>query len=117
MKTKKLLVPLLGFLLSACAGVTLPNTEACAVAGVLGAGANCAMTLSDKTREMDVLEFIQWLEPQKDRGPAICQSSEDYEKIKTALEQACAILENRCTKEMIAALKNVDRRLALLVQP
>lgn len=47
---------------------------------------------------------MEWLEPQEGRGGAICRSDEDFTKQKTALEQACALLKNRCTPEMKEAI-------------
>ncbi len=114
MKTKKLLVISLALgslVLSACAKVQVKNKEWCSVAGVLGAGADCAETLTTKTREMDVTEFIQWLEPTSERGPAICMSSEDALETKNEIEQACAILKNKCTAEEKAAIRRVSKRL------
>ncbi len=112
-------------LLANCASTEVPNTEVCAVAGVLSAGMDCAETLTAKTRSMDLHQAITFLEPQEEitnpdgtvtpaRGAALCQSSEDWGEMKTALEQACKILGPRCTYEMhqaIAAASSVIDRL------
>lgn len=97
-------------MLSACAHVEIPETEGCVVAGVLAAGADCATT-AGVTREMTVDEFITWLEPNEERGAAVCQSAADYVKIKIALEQACEILKTRCTKKMRRELKRLSMLL------
>lgn len=97
--------------LSSC--VTLPNTEVCTVAGLFTAGAICAETLTPKTRDMPFEMLIEYLEPQTERpdpehpgqtlparGGAICQTAEDYGKIKTVLEQACRELGSKCSYEL-----------------
>jgi len=76
----------------------------------MAAGANCAHTLSDETREMTLPELIEWLEPNKDKGPAICQSAEDFNKNKTSLEQACKMLGAGCRYQtMKGAFRRIER--------
>jgi hypothetical protein len=94
------------------------------VAGVLAAGANCAETQTSKVRHMDIAEFITFLEPrdatetEKEKGPAICQSSQHFGDMKTALEVACEMLKERCTYEMQQALKRAGEiQKILLVKP
>ena len=76
------------------------------MSGKLSAGADCANTLKPGGRSMTLTEFIEFLEPspaigdKPEKGPAICQSSDDWNKLKTALEQACALLKDQCTYEM-----------------
>jgi len=113
----------------ATAGCTIkiPNVKVCAVAGIMAAGADCAYTLSDETEELSLKEFINFLEPQVEkpdpdnpgemipaRGPALCQSTEDYTKIKIALEQACKKLGSGCSKELRKALKSASKRMSKL---
>jgi hypothetical protein len=98
-------------LAGSCAHVQVPNVEKCGVLSHLEAGASCAETLTDKRRRMTYQEFRDWLEPGQDKGPALCQSSVDESKTKTALEQACRMLGNRCTYEMQAALGKYKRAL------
>lgn len=101
-----------------CMSVRIPNTEVCAVSGRLAMGANCANTLTDQTRQLNLGEFIDFLEPRVSptgdvvKGPALCMSTVDFEKLKTAIEQACQLLEQRCTYEMQEAIRfangNID---------
>lgn len=112
------LIMLLSFVAlgSSCAHVQLPDTEACAVAGKVINGATCNYTISDKPRKMTFDEFIHWLEPdiQNQRGAAICQSSNDWVKIKVALEQACYLLKRRCSLEMQQAIQKLSDRILYL---
>lgn len=94
---KSLLLSL--FLLTASC-VTLPNNKLCSVSGVLADGAICATSISHETSELTLDEFILFLEPTEARGGAICQSAEDWGRLKTALEKACRLLGNRCTPEL-----------------
>jgi hypothetical protein len=109
--------------LSGCA-TTVPNTRVCAVAGVLTAGADCAHTLSDETESLTLEQFIDFLEPAPERpdpahpgqvlparGPAMCQSADDWGKAKTALEQLCEKAGSRCTYEMKQKLAEVAGRI------
>lgn len=129
MPTKKLYLIWFSFLsLSSCRTVEVKDTEVCAVAGIISAGADCAHTLKTETREMPVADFIAWLEPQAERtdpttgvttparGPALCQSAEDYVKVKTALEQACRALKGRCTAEMRDVLQLVTHNVEVLLK-
>lgn len=92
-----------------CAHIKVPNTEVCAVAGVVAAGADCAETQTKKTRSMNMDMFIEWLEPDEktQRGAALCQSSDDWNKQKTALETACRKLGVGCTYEMKKVIASV----------
>lgn len=107
--------------LSGCAQIKVKNTELCAVAGRLKAGADCVNTLNDDERSMNLDEFITFLEPQREvkdaktgkvikaeRGAALCQSSDDFNATKTSLEQACNLLKNACTFEMKAAIQKLS---------
>lgn len=105
--------------LPSCAGIEIKNGEVCTVAGVLQAGADCAETLTPKTRSMNFEALVDYLEPQlekkdakgkivsPERGGAIIMSADYFNHIKTKLEQACSLLGDRCTyeiKEQIATL-------------
>lgn len=82
-------------------------------------GASCAETLSPNTRDMSLDEFLDFLEPQEEkiddkgnvlapaRGGAICQSASDWNRQKTALEQACNLLGKSCSYEMREVLQKV----------
>ncbi len=98
--------------------VVVPNTEACTTAGTLAAGAFCAETLTGKTRDMTTDQFFDYLEPQAARpdpenpghdlparGGAVCQTVDDWNAQKTALEQACRILGKNCTYELRLVIK------------
>src|SRR5689334_11961796 len=104
MRTGLLCLSLSALLLS-CAGVEIPNTRVCVVAGKLSAGGDCAYTGSATTEQMSFEEFVDFLEAREERpdpkdpakrlpakGAALCQSSEDWTRAKTALEQACKLL-------------------------
>lgn len=106
-------------LLSGC-GITIPNTRVCAVSGLMTAGADCAWTLSDETEEMNLDQLIEFLEPRvatetlPARGAAICQSAEDWNKQKTALEQACKKMGRWCTFEVKAMAESMQARVDAL---
>lgn len=111
---------------SGCSTVQVPNTEACSVAGVLIAGADCSETTSNRTRSMSMAEFLDWLEPQaevrdekgnvtrKSRAGALCQSAEDYKRQKTAMEQACYKLGKMCSYEIKQLIHEMDKRIEKL---
>ncbi len=97
------------------------------VAGVMAAGADCNHTLQEKPRSMNLDEFIEFLEPQAKvidpntgqvikpaRGPALCQSSDDWNKMKTALEQACKKLGPWCSYEIKTYIQRASKNLASL---
>lgn len=65
-------------------------------------------------------EAIEWLEPQPERpdpknpskklparAGAVMRSDEDFTRYKIALEQACALLKDRCTPEMKETIASV----------
>lgn len=116
MQKRRLLILCAIVALSGCrAGhVTVPNTEACTVAGVLAAGAFCAETITGQTRDMTLDEYFDFLEPKEAhddvpaRAGAVCQSADDWGAQKTALEQACRVLGKRCTYELREVIKNMD---------
>ncbi len=117
-------------LLVSCAGPKIkdPDTKVCTVAGIIGAGLDCATTNTGKISSMDFYQMVDFLEPQKERpdpdhpgqklparAGAIIISDEDYTAKKEAFEQACVELKNRCTPQMKAAFTtptaNVDALL------
>jgi hypothetical protein len=86
----------------------------------MSAGAICAETLTGNTRSMSLDEYIDFLEPQLERqdpknpgkklparAGAMCQSSDDWNAQKTALEQACRKLGKSCTYEARKALQKL----------
>jgi hypothetical protein len=111
--------------------VTIPNMRDCSVAGKLSTGMNCADTETPSTYQLDFRETVDFLEPQPERtcvpkfqgmnvcasdqthgalavlpkrSGAIMQSADDYAKRKSALEEACRVLGNRCSPEIQQAL-------------
>ena len=110
------------FLLASCARVPVPNARECVAAGLVTLGADCAETNTGKTSEMSFEEFMEWLEPQPatDKKPAragaVCRSDEDFTKMKTALEQACALLKNRCTPEMKSEIERQTGNVSQLLK-
>lgn len=100
-------------LLPSCPGenIKVYNTNLCSVSGSLSKGMICAETLTRKTSEINLEQTIKFLEadPNTGKGAALCQSSDDWRKNLTTLEQACAALKNRCKPELrslIAVIKN-----------
>lgn len=125
--TNWLFPSLVALLLSGCAAITVPNTRFCSVAGTISAGADCAYTLTDRTEEMDLEEFIDFLEPQlerpdpkkpgailPERGGAICRSSQDEAALMIALEQACRKLGTTCQPQVLKQIKSARSRAARL---
>lgn len=93
----------------------------------MAAGADCDHTLSDQPRSMSLDEFIKFLEPQfevKDpktgkvvspaRGAALCQSADDWNSLKTSLEQACKKMGNLCKFEIQKKIADAGNRLDAL---
>lgn len=111
--------------LSACEEIEIKNTELCSVAGRMKAGADCFNTLNDNERSMTLDEFITFLEPQrevkdaktgkvlqKERGAALCQSSDDFTATKTVLEQACMLLKKRCSFEIKTTIEKMNKKIS-----
>lgn len=99
-------------ILSGCA-IIQPNVKLCSVAGVMSAGADCVNTLDDKNEELNLDQWITFLEPQltPPRGAAMCLSSEDFSKIKTFIDQACAKLGTSCKQEAVETIAMVSARI------
>lgn len=115
--------------------IVIPNTNPCAVAGVMSAGGICAETLTDIKRDLTLDEWLDFLEPQEartcvpvpgmpvcsnpplpgtpvllpERGPGIVLSSIDYEKQKTALDQACRALGRNCSYALKQQIRSMER--------
>jgi hypothetical protein len=92
------------------------------VAGTITAGADCAWTSTGETEELNFDLFMDFLEPQPEKpgpngtiipakGPAICISSQDFAKLKTATEQLCAKVGSACTKETKAKMEELSLRI------
>lgn len=61
-------------------------------------------------------QFIDFLEAKPDSPPdhpakaaAICMSANDFNDLKTSLEQLCRKLGNRCNYELKKAIQNMAR--------
>ena len=80
----------------------MPNIKICSVAGIIGAGANCAYTLDSRTEEMNLDQLIDFLEPNEEteKAGAMIMSAKAFQKIKTEFEKACRRLGGRCKKDM-----------------
>lgn len=94
-----------------CSSVLIKNTELCAVAGDLSAGAICANTLKPDTRDMTLDEFIVFLSPNEKKGAAICTSSHDFNEMKTSLEVACRLLESKCSYELKQTIDAIKKKI------
>lgn len=97
--------------------VPVPNTKYCAVAGKLAAGMSCGETLNDNITRMPLADTIAFLEPQQKtdtqpaRGGAICMSADDFNKIKTAVEQLCKKVGSMCTYETKKKIAEVSAKI------
>lgn len=92
---------------SACA--TVHDHRTCSVAGILSAGGICSHTLTSQTEDMTEDEFLDFLEAMPERpdpnhpgktlpahAAAIVMSADDWNEMKTELEQACRELGSHC---------------------
>lgn len=94
-------------ILQSCGSVKLHDTRACAIAGVVEAGADCVTSLSGKKYQLTFDELIDLLQPNEERGGAIIIPVEDFIELKNTIEIACKKL--RCKKETKEKyLKNID---------
>lgn len=100
--------------------VSIPNGTACSLAGKWEAGAFCAETITGIKSELTLDEYLDFLTPQDERpdpldptktlparAGAVCQSTFDWGRQKTALEQACRILGKRCPYELHQTIKTM----------
>lgn len=120
-------------LLLSCSTVPIPNSKEGTVAGVVQAGMDFAETNTGKIHELSMQEMFDFLEPQNARrcvpvpgfnvcaddqtqgqpvdlparAGALCRSDDDFTAQKIAVEQACALLKNRCTPEMKEEISRV----------
>lgn len=101
---RRLLLSLLGILALSSCRVSFPDVQLCSVAGVIMAGADCSYTGHEENSEMQAKEFIDWLE-----NGAICMSSADRAREKSAIESACVKLGNACSFEVKQLIQTMDR--------
>lgn len=98
---KKLLFLLLFTLpLASCQTVTVPNITDCTLYGQLINGGFCAETQTQTSVDLNPDDYLAFLEASPTKGPAVCQSSDDYDKITTTLDLMCRLLGNDCTLEI-----------------
>ena len=90
-------------LLSSCK-VEFPDVQICSVAGIFAAGMDCSYTGHEENTEMDAKAMIEFLE-----DGAVCMSSEDRAREKTAVEQACVKLGSQCTFEIKQLISKMDK--------
>jgi len=81
---------------------------------MMKAGANCVWSLSEDTREMDMDELFDFLEPNEERGGAMCMSTAHWEELKTAVEQLCKKLGTKCTMETKRLIETIKRNIEKL---
>lgn len=105
MRLNLLYLILLGSAVNGC--VDIKDSTTCTVAGVLSAGAICSHTLTAEISDLNFDEFVTFLEPQDDRGGAICMSARDWGTMKTELEEACRQIGAGCTYQVKQLLKNM----------
>lgn len=101
--------------LSGCT-VTLPNARVCTVAGTMSAGANCAYMNTPEIEQLDLDQWMAFLEPNAEtqKSGALCISDKDFRDIKTALEQACSKMGTACTKDTKKNLAQVSAKIDLI---
>jgi hypothetical protein len=86
---------------------------------VLSQGADCVTSLSGKHEELNLDQFIDFLEPQPEkinpdgtktpeRGAAVCLSADDWIALKTAIQQLCEKVGSFCTKEVKQEIAQVN---------
>jgi len=113
MKLKKLsqiLLCLIQLVVISCGSISLKNGTVCSVTSTLQNGMDCAETLTTKTKSIDFDEMVEFLEPNEDefRAGALCMSTIDWNILKTTLDQACSLLENRCTKKIKKQIESIE---------
>lgn len=79
-------------------------------------GALCQNSVSDKNRQLSNKQWIEFLEPMQDdpktpevdegKGPALCVSSKDFARVKTAIEQLCEAKKSQCRFEEVQRVFN-----------
>lgn len=124
MKNINKLFLVLSVLLCSCS-IPIPNTRVCTASGWVLNGADCAYTLSDKVEHIEFNEFMDFLEPKDEqpdlehpdrvipaRGGALCQSAEDWNAQKTALEKLCRKYKGACNYQIQKAVERVNRLVA-----
>lgn len=100
--------------------MTIPNTKLCSAAGIMSAGGICSETQTEKTYDLTLEQWIDFLEDQPERpdpahpgetlpahAAAICQSAQDWDANMTALEVACRRLGKYCGYELRVAIKRM----------
>lgn len=98
-------------LVSSCGSIKIENAEVCSVKSFLQDGMFCAETLTQNKRELTFDEMVEFLEPNQDtmKGAALCMSLFQWNQMKTSLEQACELLDDRCTYNMKEHIQGLER--------
>lgn len=94
------------FIASSCGSLTLKDTKACTVSGVLSAGVNCVSAVSGTKTQLTFEELIDMLEPNSERAGAVIIPFNDYIEIKKSIETACTYV--RCKKKSTLIIKNIE---------
>ncbi len=94
------------FTASSCGTVTLKDTKACTVSGVLSAGVNCVNAVSGTKTQLTFEELVDMLEPTSERAGAVIIPFDDYIEIKKTIESACVYV--RCKKKSTKIIKNIE---------
>lgn len=106
--------------------MTIQDTTACTVNGVISRGATCASTVSSVQTQLTLAEVLDILEARPERPdpqhpglvlPAhpsgVFESAEDYASDSSELQQACRDLGTRCS---YAAKQAIERRQNTLIK-
>lgn len=105
--------------LCSCNTVEVPDVEWCSSIGRFGA--ICQNSISDNRRRLTVDQWLDFLEALPDdpstpineeKGPALCATTNDFRRVKVALEQLCEKAGWQCTLEQKKALEKADRKLS-----
>lgn len=103
---------ILTLLLSGCAGMTVPDIEVCGVTGELQNGMMCATSLSNKEKDLNFDQTLDFLQPSEEHGAALCMSSIHWTEIKNAIETACMLLgKKRCKKKAQEKIAEISRTI------
>ena len=101
--------------LQSCGSVKIKDTNHCAVAGIVAAGADCVTLISGVQSSLTFEQLIEMLEPSKEHGGAIITPLDDFVSIKEELETACVLLKSRCTKQIKKNLKLMNDNLNKII--
>lgn len=75
---------------------------------------DCFHTLSDEEEHVEPSGIREFLESSDTHGAAICQSSDDWSKDHTALEEACQKLGAACSYDIRKMIDGVNQKVQRL---